>query len=44
MPEYGYVTLDVFTTTRFGGNPLAVLPDARGVSDALVQAVARELH
>ena len=44
MIEYEYVTLDVFTTTRFGGNPLAVLPDAAGLDAAQMQAVAREFN
>ncbi len=42
MPEYAFETLDVFTTTRFGGNPLAVLPNARGLDTATLQAIARE--
>jgi len=37
-----YVICDVFTDTRFGGNPLAVVTDARGVSDADMQRIARE--
>ena len=44
MPTYDFVTLDVFTDTRFGGNPLAVFPDARGLSDADMQALAAELN
>ena len=44
MADHDFVTLDVFTTTRFGGNPLAVLPDARGLSAAQMQAVAREFN
>ena len=40
--EYRYVTVDVFTGERFGGNPLAVLPDARGLTDAQMLAVTRE--
>lgn len=44
MPEYEFVTVDVFTEHRFGGNPLAVLPDARGMSDARMQDVAREFN
>lgn len=44
MPDYEFVTLDVFTTQRFGGNPLAVLPDARGLDTAQMQAVAREFN
>ncbi|MBB3896869.1 PhzF family phenazine biosynthesis protein [Roseococcus suduntuyensis] len=42
--RYPFVTLDVFTTTRFGGNPLAVFPDARGLSDAEMLALAREFN
>jgi trans-2,3-dihydro-3-hydroxyanthranilate isomerase len=44
MPSYDFVTVDVFTETRFGGNPLAVLPDASGLSDAQMQAIAREFN
>lgn len=44
MPSYDFVTVDVFTTERFGGNPLAVLPDARGLSDAAMQAIAKEFN
>ena len=39
-----FVTCDVFTDTRFGGNPLAVVLDAEGLSDAQMQAVAREFN
>ena len=39
-----FVTLDVFTTTVFGGNPLAVFPDARGLSDAQLQAITAEFN
>jgi trans-2,3-dihydro-3-hydroxyanthranilate isomerase len=37
-----YVTCDVFTDTPFGGNPLAVVLDAEGLSAAQMQAIARE--
>lgn len=37
-------TLDVFTDQAFGGNPLAVFPDADGVPPALMQRIARELN
>lgn len=40
----GYFTCDVFTGQRFGGNPLAVLPDARGLSDRQMQQIAREFN
>ena len=39
-----YYTLDVFTDRIFGGNPLAVFTDARGVSPALMQTIAREMN
>ena len=44
MADYEFVTVDVFTDQRFGGNPLAVFPDARGLSDAQMQALAREFN
>lgn len=44
MPEYRYYTCDVFTRERFGGNPLAVVPDARGLDTAAMQALAREFN
>jgi trans-2,3-dihydro-3-hydroxyanthranilate isomerase len=42
MSEFAYEVVDVFTTTRFGGNPLAVIPDARDLSDELMQRIAAE--
>jgi trans-2,3-dihydro-3-hydroxyanthranilate isomerase len=39
-----FVTCDVFTDTRFGGNPLAVVLDAEGLSDAQMQQVAQEFN
>ena len=46
MPErsYPYVVVDVFTDVPFAGNPLAVFPDARGLSDDEMQMLARELN
>lgn len=44
MRRYRFVTVDVFTNQRFGGNPLAVFPDAAGLSDAEMQALAREFN
>lgn len=41
---YRFVTCDVFTDTRFGGNPLAVLPDALGLSERQMLQVAREFN
>lgn len=42
--RYRYLTADVFTDRPFGGNPLAVFPDARGISDARMQQTAREFN
>jgi trans-2,3-dihydro-3-hydroxyanthranilate isomerase len=42
--RFPFITLDVFTSQRFGGNPLAVFPDARGLSDAEMQALAAEFN
>jgi trans-2,3-dihydro-3-hydroxyanthranilate isomerase len=39
-----FYTLDVFTTTRFEGNPLAVFTDGDGLSDHAMQAIAREMN
>ena|SRR5688572_17566573 len=44
MPNYRFVTADVFTSKRFGGNQLAVLPDARGLSDGQMLAITREFN
>lgn len=44
MRRYRFVTLDVFTDRRFGGNPLAVFPAAEGISDAEMQALAAEFN
>jgi trans-2,3-dihydro-3-hydroxyanthranilate isomerase len=42
--KYQYYTCDVFTQTPFGGNPLAVLPKADGLSDRQMQQIAREFN
>jgi trans-2,3-dihydro-3-hydroxyanthranilate isomerase len=42
--SYEFVQLDVFTQRPLEGNPLAVFPDARGLSDTELQAVAREMN
>ncbi|ACP26557.1 phenazine antibiotic biosynthesis related protein [Sinorhizobium fredii NGR234] len=42
MNTVSYVTVDVFTAERFAGNQLAVIPDARGLSDDEMQAIAAE--
>lgn len=41
---YEFLTLDVFTDRAFGGNPLAVVPDAQGLDTAQMQAIAREFN
>jgi len=42
--RYQYYICDVFTDTRFGGNQLAVLPSAEGLSDRQMQQIAREFN
>ena len=42
--RYRYFICDVFTDTRFGGNQLAVLPEAQGLSDRQMQQIAREFN
>jgi trans-2,3-dihydro-3-hydroxyanthranilate isomerase len=42
--ERRFYTLDVFTNTRFEGNPLAVITDGDGLSDGAMLAVAREMN
>ena len=39
-----YFTLDVFTSQRFAGNPLAVVLDGEGLETAAMQTVAREFN
>lgn len=42
--EHRFYTLDVFTTMRFQGNPLAVITDGDGLSTDQMQAIAREMN
>src|SRR6185437_7958396 len=42
--RYSFETVDVFTDRRFGGNPLAVFPEAAGLSGAQMQAIANEFN
>jgi trans-2,3-dihydro-3-hydroxyanthranilate isomerase len=44
MAAYQFVTVGVFTGQRFSGNPLAVFPDARGLTDDQMQALAAEFN
>lgn len=42
--NHRFFTLDVFTTNRFEGNPLAVFTDGDGLSQDAMQAIAREMN
>ncbi|MGH7373165.1 MAG: PhzF family phenazine biosynthesis protein [Candidatus Rokuibacteriota bacterium] len=42
--EYRFVQVDVFTERVFGGNPLTVVFDAKGLGDGEMQAIAREMN
>lgn len=44
MRTYKFHHVDVFTDKAFGGNPLAVFPDAEGLSDREMQQLAKELN
>ena len=44
MKEYRFVQVDVFTDTPFGGNPLAVFPDAEGLTSEEMQRIAQEMN
>ena len=39
-----FLVYDVFTDEAFGGNPLAVIPDATGLPDAALQKIAAEFN
>ncbi|MBN9091438.1 MAG: PhzF family phenazine biosynthesis protein [Reyranella sp.] len=39
-----FQTVDVFTDRKFGGNPLAVIPDARGLTTEQMQSIAAEFN
>jgi trans-2,3-dihydro-3-hydroxyanthranilate isomerase len=42
--KYQYYICDVFTETRFGGNQLAVLPKADGLTPEQMQQITREFN
>jgi trans-2,3-dihydro-3-hydroxyanthranilate isomerase len=44
MATYDFVTVDVFTAERFGGNPLAVFPNAHGLTAGDMQSIATEFN
>lgn len=42
--NYEVIQVDAFASKPLEGNPCAVLPDARGLDDALMQRIAREMN
>jgi trans-2,3-dihydro-3-hydroxyanthranilate isomerase len=42
--KYRFIQLDVFTDQPFAGNPLAVFPEAEGLTDERMQQIAREMN
>ena len=44
MPNYNFHQYDVFTDRAFCGNPLAVFPEAEGLSDERMMQIAREMN
>jgi trans-2,3-dihydro-3-hydroxyanthranilate isomerase len=44
MTTYRFLQLDVFTDRAFTGNPLAVFPEAEGLSDEVMLQIAREMN
>ena len=44
MSGADYLVYDVFTATAFGGNQLAVFPDAQGLPEDRLQAITREFN
>ena len=44
MRNYQFYQLDVFTKNKFEGNPLAVFPEAEGISEKEMQKIANEMN
>src|ERR1044072_2207328 len=44
MQNYRFLQFDVFTDRAFCGNPLAVFPEAEGISDEKMMQIAREMN
>ena len=44
MATYRFIQLDVFTDECFNGNPLAVFPEAEGITDEQMLKIAREMN
>ncbi len=42
--ELRFLTCDVFTNKRFGGNPLGVIPQAQDLNDVQMLAITREFN
>jgi trans-2,3-dihydro-3-hydroxyanthranilate isomerase len=44
LRRFSFTQLDVFTSRALEGNPLAVFPDGRGLSEDEMQAIAKEMN
>jgi trans-2,3-dihydro-3-hydroxyanthranilate isomerase len=44
LGSYRFIQLDVFTKEPFAGNPLAVFPEAEGLTDEEMMKIAREMN
>jgi PhzF family phenazine biosynthesis protein len=44
MPTHAFRIVNVFAESPFGGNPLAVFEDARGIDDTTMQALALQFN
>jgi trans-2,3-dihydro-3-hydroxyanthranilate isomerase len=44
MPAHRFLTADVFTDVAFGGNQLAIFPDATGIAEEHLLPIAREFN
>lgn len=44
MRPYQFLQFDVFTDRKFCGNPLAVFPEAEGITDEQMMKIAREMN
>lgn len=44
MARYRLYQVDAFTTEKFAGNPAGVVPNADGLTNDQMQAIARELN
>jgi len=44
MGECTFYMVDVFTEVKYAGNPLAVLRDAKSLSELEMQQIAKEMN